>query len=50
MAQADPEQRLIARDLWTGGAVLVWMSAFAVCFAKERLYADAGYFLVRLLD
>lgn len=30
-------------------AVLV-IGVFAVLFAKERLYADAGYFLVRIID
>ncbi|MGV3638393.1 MAG: hypothetical protein ACO1NQ_12205, partial [Flavobacteriales bacterium] len=26
------------------------LAAFAVYFAQERMYADAGYFLVRLID
>lgn len=33
-----------------GALALLVMGTFAVHFAKERLYADAGYFLVRVID
>lgn len=33
-----------------GAAAILIMGGFAMAFAKERLYADAGYFLVRVVD
>ncbi|MBL7946541.1 MAG: hypothetical protein JNN32_10805 [Flavobacteriales bacterium] len=47
---ADRGQHVAHRDHLMAYLALVGMALFAVYFAKERLYADAGYFLVRVVD
>jgi hypothetical protein len=48
-----PEDRghhVVNRDTLLAYLALAGLAVFAVHFAKERLYADAGYFLVRVID
>ncbi len=51
MLHAGGQHREGSRQVHLPGALaLLVMGAFAILFAKERLYADAGYFLVRVID
>jgi hypothetical protein len=47
---AERGQLMAHRDNLLGYLALSALAVFAVYFAKERLYADAGYFLVRVID
>ena len=47
---AERGQLIAHRDNLLGYLALSALAVFAVYFAKERLYADAGYFLVRVID
>lgn len=46
----ESKRRSLQRMGYIGSFALLAMAAFAIYFAKERLYADAGYFLVRVID
>lgn len=50
MVKGDATPSAQRGTLLLGSAALLLLGGFAMVFAKERLYADAGYFLVRIID
>lgn len=46
----ESERWTLQRMGLVGPFALLALAVFAIYFAKERLYADAGYFLVRVID